>query len=154
MDKLGLKQTRSMRKVRGDGNQLKAPSGYSAAGRIPENRRFGLGSSTPFEMVRLLEMLDKGEVVSAAASKEMIDILKRQQDRAGIARKLGETEVASKTGALDALRSDVAIVYTKKGKIAIAITCDGIPTVDYGPDNPGLLMLSDLAGILIEGLGG
>src|SRR5262249_20388787 len=50
MDKLGLKQTRSMRKVRGDGADLKAPSGYSQAGRQPENEKYGLGSTTPREM--------------------------------------------------------------------------------------------------------
>ena len=70
MDKLGLKQTRSMRKVRGDGNDLKDASGWSRAGKMPENQRFGLGSSTPHEMVSLLEMLDRGQVVSAAASRD------------------------------------------------------------------------------------
>ena len=80
MDRLGLKNTRSNRKVRGDGNQLKAPSGWSKAGKLPENEKFGLGVSTPREMVTLLEKIEKGEVVSAAASKEMIAVLKRQQD--------------------------------------------------------------------------
>ena len=47
MDDYGLKQTRSLRKVRGDGNQLKETSGYSVAGRKEENQRFGLGVSTP-----------------------------------------------------------------------------------------------------------
>lgn len=153
MDKLGLKQTRSMRKVRGDGNDLKDATGWSRAGKMPENQRFGLGSSTPREMVALLEMLDRGQVVSPAASKEMLEILKRQQDRAGIARKLGAMKVANKTGALDHLRSDVGIVYSPNGKIAMAITCEDIPTVDYGPDNAGLILISQLAQILMEGLG-
>lgn len=154
MDKLGLKQTRSMRKILGDGKDLKPnPSGWSKAGQLAENKRFGIGSSTPKEMVTLLEMLERGEVVSPAASKEMLAILKRQQDRAGIARKTGESPVANKSGALDRLRSDVGIVYSKGGPIAMAITCDGIPSAGYTPDNPGLLMISELAQILIEGLG-
>ncbi|MDQ6759986.1 MAG: class A beta-lactamase-related serine hydrolase [Acidobacteriota bacterium] len=155
MDKLGLKQTRSMRKVLGDGKDLKAnPSGFSKAGLLPENKRFGLGSSTPREMVMLLEMLEKGQVVSPAASKEMLSILRRQQDHGGIARKLGEVKVANKSGALDRLRSDVGIVYSRHGKIAMAITCEDIPRTDYSPDNPGLLLISQLAQILIEGLAG
>jgi beta-lactamase class A len=153
MDKLGFPNTRSMRKVRGDGNDLKAPEGWSAAGRLPENQRFGLGSSTPREMVALLEKLEAGQVVSPAASREMIEILKRQQDRNGIARRLKETPVASKTGALDHLRSDVSIVYSSRGRVAMAITCDNIPDVDYGPDNEGLLQISKLAGVLLDGLG-
>jgi beta-lactamase class A len=152
MDKLGLPRTRSMRKVRGDGKELKPAEGWSAAGRLPENQRFGLGSSTPKEMVTLLEKIEKGEVVSPAASKEMIAVLKRQQDQSGIRRKLQHMPIANKTGSLDALRSDVGIVYSPKGRIAMAITCDDMPQIDYGPDNPGAILISDLAQILVESL--
>jgi beta-lactamase class A len=151
MDKLGLKHVRLMRKVRGDGNQLKSPSGFSAAGKDPANARFGLGSSTPREMVELLEKIEKGEVVSPAASKEMIAVMKGQQDTSGIRRAL-PYEIANKTGALDALRSDIGIVYTPKGRIAMAITCDGMPKIDYGPDNPGAVLISELAKSLVEEL--
>jgi beta-lactamase class A len=149
MDRLGLPGTRSMRKVRGDGTQLKAAEGWSKAGLLPENQRFGLGSSTSLEMIRLLEMLEKGEL---AGSKEMLEILKRQQYTDGIARKLGDVKTASKSGSLDHLRSDVAIVYTKNGPIAIAITVDDIPAIDYSVDNPGLLLIADLAKLLVAAL--
>lgn len=152
MDKLGLKQTRSNRKVRGDGNDLKAPSGWSREGKLPENQRFGLGVSTPREMVTLLEKLERGEVVSAEASKEMIAVLKRNQDQDCIRRSFGDTPVANKSGALDALRSDVAIVYSPKGRVAMAITCDDMPGIDYGPDNKGAVLISKLARILVDGL--
>jgi hypothetical protein len=46
----------------------------------------------------------------------------------------------------------VGIVYAKGGAIAMAITVDGIPTVDYGPDNPGSILISDLAAMLVDGL--
>jgi beta-lactamase class A len=152
LDKLGLSQTRSMRKVRGDGTQLKPAAGWSAAGQLPENQRFGIGVSTPREMVTLLEKIEKGEVVSAEASKEMIAVLKRQQDQSGIRRKLQDMPIANKTGSLDALRSDVGIVYSQKGRIAMAITCDGMPRIDYGPDNAGSILISELAQILVEQL--
>lgn len=152
MDQLGLKQTRSLRKVRGDGNQLKAPSGWSAAGKLAENQRFGLGVSTPREMVALLEKIEKGEVVSAAASKEMIAVLKRQQDQDCMRRFLQDMPVADKTGALDALRSDVGIVYSPKGRIAIAITCEDMPVVDYTPNNAGALLIADVAKLLVAEL--
>lgn len=152
MDKLGLKLTRSNRKVRGDGNQLKAPSGWSAAGKLPDNQRFGLGVTTPHEMVTLLEKIERGQVVSKEASKEMIAVLKRNQDQDCIRRGFGDTPVANKTGALDALRSDVGIVYSPRGRIAMAITCDDMPKIDYGPNNKGALLISKLALILVEGL--
>ena len=152
MDKLGFKNTRSMRKVRGDGAVLAEASGFSKAGRDPANQKYGLGSTTPREMVGLIEKMERGEVVSPEASKEMIRILKRQQDHNGIARRVGETPVANKAGALDHLRSDVGIVYSKGGRIAIAITCDDVPEVNWSSDNPGLLMIAKLSDILIAGL--
>ena len=153
MDTLGLAATRSMRKVRGDGTKLKDPSGWSDAGLKEENKKYGLGSSTPREMVKLLEMLENGKVVSATASKEMLEVLKRQQLRDGIARRTADLPVASKTGSLDHLRSDVGILYTPKGRIAMAITIDEIPVMDYSPDNPGLLLIADLSQMLVQGLG-
>ncbi|MGJ5814276.1 serine hydrolase [Paludibaculum fermentans] len=154
LDTLGLKQTRSMRKVRGDGNQLKAPSGWSKAGQLEENKRFGIGSTTPLEMVTLLERLEKGEVVNPASSRAMLDILKRQQFKDGIGRRMGTLAVASKSGALDALRSDVGIVYMPKGRVALAITVDGLKQIDESQDNPGLLLIARAAQTLCRGLTG
>jgi beta-lactamase class A len=151
MDLLGLRETRCLRKVRGDGQQLKPPAGFSKAGLIPDNQRFGLGVSTPREMVVLLEKLDRGEVVSPEASKEMVAILRRQQSKDGIGRREG-TVVASKSGSLDALRSDVGIVYSPGARIAMAITVDDMPRPDWSPENAGLLLIADLAAILTEEL--
>jgi beta-lactamase class A len=149
MDKLGLKGTRSMRKVRGDGADLKTPSGFSKAGLDPDNKKYGLGSSTPREMVTLLERIEKGEIVSPEASKEIIKILKRQRDTNGIARRMGETVVANKAGALDHLRSDVGIVYAKGNRIAMAITCEDVPKIDWTSDNEGLLLIAKIADVLV-----
>jgi len=148
MDLLGLKNTRVMRKVLISG---KPPSGFSAAGRLEENQRFGLGSTTPREMITLVEKMSRGELVNADASREMIAILKRQQYKDGIGRRV-EFPVASKSGSLDHLRSDVGIVYAPGGRIAIAITCDDLPKVDYSADNAGNIFISELTGMLLEGL--
>ena len=151
MEKLGFKETRLMRKVRGDGTQLKPAQGFSAAGREPANERFGLGRSSPHEMVRLMEMLEKGEVVSPQASKEMLEILKRQSFTEGIGRRV-KLPVASKSGSLDALRSDAGIVYAQRGKIAMAITVDGMKEIDYSVDNIGTLLIAELSQMLVKGL--
>jgi beta-lactamase class A len=137
-----------MRKVMGAG----PAAGISAAGQLPENRKYGLGVSTPRDMVTILERLDRGEIVSPEASREMLAILKRNQDNTGITRHLMEFPVAHKTGALDALRSDVGIVYSKTGKIAVAVTVDDMAEPDWSPDNPGSLLIADLAKMLVDGL--
>ena len=145
LDALGFPNTRLMRKVMGGGD--------SKAGADPALKRYGLGVSTPREMATLLEKIERGEVVSKEASAEMIQVLKRQQSHFGIGRTLRDVEIADKTGALDALRSDVAIVYSKSGRIAMAITIDEMPEVDWTVDNPGLLLMSKLSLALVDGLG-
>jgi beta-lactamase class A len=153
LDSIALPMTRSNRKVRGDGTKLKEPTGWSKAGQLEENKKYGLGVSTPREMVRLLEMLQGGKIVSAEASKDILDIMKMQQVRDGIARHAPEDlEIASKSGSLDALRSDVGIVYTKDGPIAMAITVDDMPETDYSPDNVGDKLIWDLGQVLVDGL--
>ncbi len=152
LDRIGIKTTRSLRKIRGDGSDLKAPAGWSAAGRLPENQKYGIGVSTPRDMVALLERAERGELVSAGASHEMIAVLKRCQDLTGVRRHLMNMPVAHKTGALDRLRSESAIVYSPGGRIAMSITVKGIPEIDWSPDNPGCLMIADLAKILVDGL--
>lgn len=146
MESLGFKDIRSMRKINGGGDARIADEGV--------NRLFGIGASSPVEMVKLLEMLEFGKVISKEASKDMIETLKRQQYKDGIGRNALDTiPVASKSGSLDRLRSDVGIIYTRRGRIAMAITVDDMPVVQYSTDNPGKLLIWKLSQILQEGLG-
>ncbi|MCU0248497.1 MAG: class A beta-lactamase-related serine hydrolase, partial [Bryobacter sp.] len=133
------------------GDTLARP-GWSEAGRREENRKFGLGVTTPREMVRLLELLHRGEVVSTAASKDILATMSRQQYKDSIGRRLGGLKVASKSGGLDRLRSDVGIVETPDGPIALAITVSDLPNPDWTADNPGQILIADLSRILVAGL--
>lgn len=151
LEKFGCKLTRSLRKINGGGESKafaeawnKKPDGSSS--------RYGIGVSTPREMVELLEKIERGEIVSPETCKEMIAILKRQQYHDGIARSAKGIETATKPGALDALRSDIGIFYTKRGRIAMAITCDDMPEIDWSVDNPGQLLMAKLALLLTAGL--
>jgi beta-lactamase class A len=154
MAQLGLPQTRVMRKILGDGSNLKPhPSGVTEEGEKPENKRWGTGRSSPRDMVIILEKLYRGELVSKTASAEMLTVLKRQRDHDSIGRDMKDVTIANKSGALDHLRSDVGIVYSKRGAIAMAITVEDIPEINYTPDNPGNLLISALSEILVEELG-
>ncbi len=145
MELLGLKETRLMRRVFGGGE--------STEGKKEESKRFGLGRTTPREMVTIMEKLERGEVINAAASKEMLELMKREQGTNGIWREQWRLPKATKSGALDALRSNVGIIYHPRGRIAMAITCQEMPEVMWTVDNPALLLMSRLSNILIDGLG-
>ena len=144
MESLGFKNIKIMRRI-GSG-------GESAAGKDPENKKYGLGMATPREMVLVMEKLERGEIISPALSKEMIDLMKREQDRNAIGRAQWNVPLASKYGALDKLRSAVGILYTKKGKIALAISCDDMPETMWSVDNPAYLLMSRLSEVIAEGL--
>jgi beta-lactamase class A len=145
MDALGLKETRLMRKVFGGGE--------SAEGKKEENKRYGLGRTSPHEMAAIMERLERGEIINPAASKEMLDLMKREQGTNGIGRAMWKIPKATKSGALDALRSNVGIIYHPRGRIALAITCDDMPEPNWTADNPAYLLMSRLSEILIDGLG-
>jgi len=85
MESLGLKNIKVLRRV-GSG-------GESVAGKVLDNKRFGLGFATSREMVLLLKKLERGEVVSVSASKEMIDLMKREQEHYAIGRSLGDVSL-------------------------------------------------------------
>jgi beta-lactamase class A len=148
MAQLGLTQTAVMRKIM----QGKNTAGTTEEGKKPGNEQWGTGRSCPHDMVVLLEKLYRGDLISQAASNEMLTILKRQQYHDGAGRDMNNTVIASKSGALDHLRSDVAIIYSPHGPVAMAITVNNIPEVNYGADNPGNLLISRVSEILIEGL--
>ena len=145
MESLGFKQIKINRKI-GSG-------GDSAAGRDPENKKYGLGFATPHEMVQVMEKLERGEIISPAISKEMIELMKKEQARYAIGRSMSDVPMASKYGALDRLRSAVGIIYSKKGKIAMAISCDDMPDIMWSVDNPAYLLMSQLSEVLVNGLG-
>jgi beta-lactamase class A len=144
MEALGFKNIKLMRKI-GSG-------GESMAGKDPEHKKYGLGMATPRELVLVMEKLDRGEIVSPAVSKEMIELMKREQGRNAIGRSLWNVDMASKYGALDRLRSSVAILYTKNGKIAMAISCDDMPETMWSVDNPAYILMSRLSEMLVDGL--
>lgn len=145
MDSLGFKETRLMRRVFG--------GGVSAEGKKEENKVFGLGRTTPREMVTILEKMDRGEIINVEVSKEMLALMKREQGTNGMWREDWRLTKATKSGALDALRSNIGILYHPRGRIAIAITCNEMPEPNWTVDNPALLLMSRLSAILVDGLG-
>jgi beta-lactamase class A len=80
--------------------------------------------ATPRDLTRLLEMLGKGQVVDEAASRDMLELMKRC--RTGNARIKGllpgGTVVAHKTGSVGGTIDDVGIVYLPHGAGHVAIS--------------------------------
>lgn len=124
-----------------------------------DEKKYGLGVTTPDDMIRLLDMLARGELVDKSSSEAMISILKRQRDQDQIPRfitydALGVNsdgvQVADKTGALDDVRNDVGLVFTRKGTYAMAIFSWDSPDKRWTPDNAATLLNARIAKILFD----
>ncbi len=151
MQKLGLQDTRLFKKVF-------IPSAHPSEG----EKKFGLGVTTPRDMLKLLVLLAQGRLVDQASSEKMISILKKQRDQDGIPRyitydsqKLSSTgvQVANKTGALDDVRNDVGLVYTKSGVYAMAIFTWNSSDKRWTADNAATLTIARLAKALADHFG-
>jgi beta-lactamase class A len=137
MQSLGLVNTHLYKKV------MKPPTGPMPA----DQPKFGLGKTTPREMATLMETIglchlhEQGTAASPGAARfaaadaadlgvcsVALNMLKNQFYRETIPRYLESvdtsengTAIASKTGSLDAVRNDVAIVMGKSGPMVLSI---------------------------------
>ncbi len=127
-----------------------------------EEKEYGLGSSTPREMARLMELIARGKAVSPAASEEMVALLKKQQDREMIPRRLPEGDdvaIASKSGTDSrkrpdgtegAIRNDAAIVSTPRGRYVIAIFTQGVADTRWSVDNDALVTGAEISRMVFD----
>lgn len=113
--------------------------------RTPEAVRYGIGVSTPEDMVALLEGLYAGTLVSSASCAAMMDILKSQSYRDVIPRFLPEEdcrflEVANKTGSVNETKVDVGLILSDRADIALAVFVDKHPDHRGDLENRGVLL--------------
>jgi len=143
MDSLGAYNTRLHRMV-----------GFKS---IKPDQPKGLGRTTPREMMMIFQKLAEGDVISESASEEMIAILAKQHDRNMIPRLLpidydsvsGDYDsaiVANKTGAVDGVRNDVALIRFANGKQwVICILTKDLRDLSWKVDHEGEIAIAKIA---------
>jgi beta-lactamase class A len=160
---MGLKNTHLYKKI-----------GKPATKPMPEDQpKFGLGKTTPREMAEVMERiglceldtpgkLKVGSAGPLSASDEAIcgvamRMLRNQFYRDTIPRyleKLDATETgsgtASKTGSLNAVRADVAIVAGKTGPMVLSIFTYENADTGWTADNEGELTIAKMAKAIVE----
>jgi beta-lactamase class A len=100
--------------------------------RTNSDRTFWLGEMTPRATGRMLETLERGQVLPAAATEEVRRVMRAQQAGARRLPHFLSVPVAHKTGDFPpVLANDVGIVYARSGPIVIAFFANGI-TGPYG----------------------
>jgi len=128
--------------------------------------KFGLGKTTPREMAKVMERIGRCELAGpgespepgdAAICKVAIEMLRNQFYRDTIPRyleTLDSTEegsgIASKTGSLNAVRNDVAIVDGKSGPMVLSIFTYDNEDKSWTVDNEGEVTIARLAKAIVE----
>ncbi len=137
---VGLKNTRLL-------NRLYS---WDTKQRTPEGIRYGIGVTTPEDMVTLSEALYRKSLVSEQASGEMLGILKDQMYNTMIPRFLPAQEcaafaVAHKTGGVQETKTDAGLVLSDKLDMAVAILVDKHPDHGDGGNNGAVLLAAHVA---------
>jgi beta-lactamase class A len=105
-------------------------------------KKFGLGSTTANEMVALLEKLHQGKLVDKDACKDMLDTMKKCEDKDKLKRFLPPgTVVAHKTGSVSDVKTDAGIIYTPAGPVAICVLTSGNADKRYADDNAASIFI-------------
>lgn len=140
MKSLGLKNTKLQNKL----------YSFATKKKTPEAKRYGIGYTTPNDMLVLLEKIVKGEIANRATSDQIISIMRGQQYIDMAPRYLPFTEdstlwIANKTGSLDEVKNDVGIVSSSKGTYVYAIFCDNSPELGEQVDNKATLTVARIS---------
>lgn len=119
---------------------------------FPErSKQYGLGSTTPREMIRLLEQLHRRQLAAPASCEAMLRHLAACEDRNLLARELPPTaKLAHKTGAVDAVRTDAGILSTPAGPIAICVMTADNQDRKWTRDNAAELLCARLGRITYQ----
>jgi len=114
---------------------------------FPErSKQFGLGSTTPSEMIRICEAIYRKQILSPDACDAMLAHLRACEDKDKFPRFLPPgTKVAFKTGSLDETRTAAGIIECPGGPVALCVmTCEN-EDKRWVPDNAGNRLCADVA---------
>lgn len=118
-------------------------------GRREDWEIYGWGQTSPREMAELLITISRGEAVSPAADEEMHRLLSKSYwDEHALSQIPPWVGVASKQGAVDASRSEVALVHAPGGDYVFSVITKNQADVRWTPDNEGWVLLREVSRLL------
>jgi beta-lactamase class A len=159
IDAVGLKPTNEMLGRMGLRNTYFYKKVFKPAdGPMPaDQKQFGLGKTTAEEMAEVMESIYRCDLGDRTLCTEMIAIMRSQQYRDMLPRYLETSDssedlspIADKIGALDDVRNDVALVYTKRGPIIISIFTYKNADKSWTPENEAEILIGRMAKVIVD----
>ena len=149
LDKIGIDATAKRMEAWGFPNtkiHAKVFRGSTTSVFPERTKKFGLGSTTAREMVLILEKLHAGKFISPDASQEMLEHLKKCEDKDKFPHFLPPgTVIAHKTGSVNDARTDAGILYLKRGAVAVCVLTAENEDKTWRADNAGNLLCAKVA---------
>ena len=148
IDAVGIEATNNLMKALECKNTLLNSKVFRRDTSVAPERsnKYGLGSTTPAEMIKLLELLNEKKLVSEVASKQMMTHMIACEDKLKTPRLLpAGTTVAHKTGSVSASRCDAALITGPSGPFAVCVMTDKIEDRSWGDKNEADLLCSMIA---------
>lgn len=159
IDTVGLKPTNEMLVRMGLTNTYFYKKVFKPVeGPMPaDQKQFGLGKTTAKEMAAVMESIYRCDMGDRALCLEMITIMRNQQYRDMLPRYLQTSDssedlspIADKIGALDDVRNDVALVYTKRGPVIISIFTYDNADKSWTPENKAEILIGRMAKAIVD----
>ncbi len=136
MDSLGMKITRVNSRT---------------PGRENNRAEYGWGQTTPYEMAILMEKFVKGEVINKEASSKMLRLLGRNYwDEEAISQIPSDVFIASKSGAIDAGRSEVLFINGRHCRYIFCICTNHNTDQTWAENNEAWVLSRKLSRLLWE----
>jgi len=109
-------------------------------------KKYGLGSTTAREMVKLLEMLQENKLVSPEACREMLAHLQACNDEVMFKRYLPPgVRLAHKTGAVSNARTQAGVMTLPSGPVALCVLTNENADQRWAVDNAAQVLLANVA---------
>jgi beta-lactamase class A len=149
LDRIGVDATNRRMMAWGFPNSrinAKVYRGATSSADPARTKKFGLGSTTARETVQLLQKLHQGKAGDKKATAEMIEHLKKCEDKDKLKRFLpAGVVVANKSGTVSDARTDAGILYFKGGPVAICVLTAKNDDRRWHPDNEANIFIGRVA---------
>ncbi len=118
-------------------------------GRKENQQKYGWGQTTPREMATLVTLIRQDKMINAASSERIYRNLTRiYYDSEALAEIPPTVQVASKSGAVDAARSEVCLVNAPHGDYVFCITTKNNKDTSWIYNNEAWIMIRSLSKML------
>lgn len=148
VDAIGLPATtKTMTELGFPETQLHAKVFRGDTSIAPErSKKYGLGSTTALDMVKLLVKLKRGELASPKSTEAMLDHLLNCDDKTRFTLLLPPgVKVAHKTGSVTRVRTDAGLIMSKDCTIALSVLTDNNTDTRWTDDNAGNRLCAEIA---------